>query len=164
VRSAPTPAGGKRASKSAVFRKQVLNLLVPGPVSRMSEASAGIGMEGMRRQTRASLLPGILAVAGAGLVAACASVPGRSPAQARADAVTADRVYLALNSDPVYFFRHVDVSVDDGVARLSGVVWTTEALFAAQRIARDVPGVTRVVNRMELERAALRGGGDGGGP
>jgi osmotically-inducible protein OsmY len=97
------------------------------------------------------------------LAAACASAPPKSPAQARADAATVDRVYAALNANPVYFFRHVDVSVDDGVARLSGVVWTTDALFAAQRIARGVPGVTRVVNRMKLERAALRGGGDGGG-
>jgi osmotically-inducible protein OsmY len=115
----------------------------------------------VRAGARGGMLSGMLVAAA--LAIACASTPPKSPAQARADAATADRVHAALNADPVFFFRHVDVSVDDGVARLSGVVWTTDALFAAQRIARNVPGVTRVVNRMELERSALRGGGDGGG-
>jgi osmotically-inducible protein OsmY len=99
----------------------------------------------------------------AGTVAACATPPAKSPAQAQADAVTADRVYAALNDNPVFYFRDVDVSVDDGVATLGGYVWTTDALYSAQRIARKVPGVTRVVDRMELERAAMRGGGDGAG-
>jgi osmotically-inducible protein OsmY len=102
-------------------------------------------------------------LAAAVTVTACSTTPERSPEQARADAATADRVYLALNDNPVFYFRDVDVSVDDGVATLSGYVWTTDALFSAQRIARNVAGVTRVVDRMELERAAMRGGGDGGG-
>jgi len=80
-------------------------------------------------------------------------------AQARADAATADRVYAALNDDPIFFFRHVDVNVDDGVAHLSGFVWTTDALYRAEQIARNVPGVICVEDRMELARPAFRGGG-----
>jgi osmotically-inducible protein OsmY len=99
----------------------------------------------------------------AALQAACASGPPRSPAQILADNVTADRIYAALNADPVYYLKDVDVGVDDGVARLSGYVWTTDALYRAQRIARNVPGVTEVKNELLLERAAQRGGGDGGG-
>lgn len=89
--------------------------------------------------------------------------PSRSPAQLQADDATASRVYAALNDDPVYYLQDVDVGVYDGVARLSGYVWTTDALYRAQRIARNVPGVTGVRNEMQLERAAQRGGGDGGG-
>ena len=96
-------------------------------------------------------------------VAACASAPPKSPEQERADAATAERVLAALETNPIYYFRDVEVSVDYGVARLSGYVWTTDALYAAQNIARRVPGVTGVQDTMELERQGNRGGGDGTG-
>jgi osmotically-inducible protein OsmY len=105
----------------------------------------------------------VFALVAALLAGACATAPPESPAQARINAATADRVYAALNANPVFYFRDVDVSVDGGVAYLSGYVWTTDALYQAQNIARGVPGVTRVVDDMKLEREGLRGGGDGGG-
>lgn len=93
------------------------------------------------------------------LAIACSSRPPRSPEQARADAAVAERVYSALNADPVYFYRHVDVRVDNGVADLSGYVWTTDALYRARQIARETPGVTQVVtSRLELEREGLDNG------
>lgn len=97
------------------------------------------------------------------LAVGCSTTPPKSPEQARADAATTDQVQAALNDAPYYYFRDVEVSVDSGVARLSGYVWTTPALYAAQKLARGVPGVVRVVNEMQLERAAARGGSDGGG-
>jgi osmotically-inducible protein OsmY len=97
------------------------------------------------------------------LAAACASAPPKSPEEERADAATAGRVYAALEADPIFYFRDVDVSVDNGVAHLSGYVWTTDALYRAQEIARRVPGVTRVFHHMELERQGNRGGADGTG-
>jgi len=93
------------------------------------------------------------------LAVACSSMPPKSPEQARSDAAVADRVYSALNADPVYFFRHVDVRVDNGVADLSGYVWTTDALYRARQIARETRGVTQVVtSRLELEREGLDNG------
>jgi osmotically-inducible protein OsmY len=92
------------------------------------------------------------------LAVACANTPAGSPAQAQADAAIASRVSAALNDDPIFFFRHVEVSIDHGVASLTGIVWTTDALYRAQQITRGVPGVTRVVNRMELERPQRTGG------
>ena len=108
----------------------------------------------MSRRTRT------LAVLFAAMVVAsgCAGwLPKASP-QSAADVALANRVYLALNADPVYFYRHVDVRVDDGVADLSGYVWTSEAMYHARQIARGVPGITRVVNQLELEREG-RGNG-----
>jgi osmotically-inducible protein OsmY len=95
------------------------------------------------------------------LVVACVTTPPRPPEQLRADAATAERVYAALDQDPNFFFRHVDVDVESGVVCLSGYVWSTEALFRAQDIARAVPGVVGVKDQMELEREAMRGGSDG---
>jgi osmotically-inducible protein OsmY len=97
------------------------------------------------------------------LAAACSSAPPKSAEQDRADAATAERVYAALEADPIFYFRDVEVSVDYGVALLSGYVWTTDALYRAQEIAAAVPGVMRVRDHMELERQGNRGGGDGTG-
>lgn len=101
----------------------------------------------------------ICAVLGVALLpAACSSPPTRSPSQVTADNATAARVYAALNDDPVYFFAHIDVTVDNGVARLSGFVWTADAQYEAQRVARGVPGVVAVADELELARASKRGG------
>ena len=69
------------------------------------------------------------------------------------DEVLASAVYSQLNADPTYYFRHVDVKVDNGVANLSGYVWSTDAIYAARKIAGNVPGVTGVMtNQLQLER------------
>jgi len=107
-----------------------------------------------RRSAHALALTAILA-----LLSACAtSAPRAPPANANDDAL-AHRVYLALNADPWYFFRHVDVRVDNGVADLSGYVWSADAVYEARQIASGVPGVTRVVtSHLELERNGLSNG------
>jgi osmotically-inducible protein OsmY len=67
--------------------------------------------------------------------------------------ILANAVYSKLNADPTYYFRHVDVRVDRGVAHLSGYVWSTDAIYRARYLARSVPGVTGVVTtQLELER------------
>ena len=114
----------------------------------------------LEHRSSASLL---LAVCAAVAAVACSSTPPKSPEQERADTATAERVHAALEANPIYYFRDVEVSVDYGVADLSGYVWTTDALYAAQGIARRVPGVTGVRDTMELERQGNRGGGDGTG-
>ena len=73
------------------------------------------------------------------------------------------RFDATLEANPIYYFHDVDVEVDDGVARLGGYVWSTDALYHAQQIARSVPGVTAVRDEMKLEREANRGGGDSAG-
>jgi osmotically-inducible protein OsmY len=93
------------------------------------------------------------------LLGACATSAPRSPPPSAADEALAHRVYLALNADPWYFFRHVDVRIDGGVADLSGYVWSADALYQARQIASGVPGVTRVVtSHLELERNGLSNG------
>ena len=102
---------------------------------------------------------GTVLAAAAGLAAACSTAPPRSPVQTESDRTVADRVYAALDADPTYFYRHVDVRVEDGVADLSGYVWTTNAIYRAREIARQVSGVTRVVtSHLELERKGLTKG------
>src|SRR5579863_7137929 len=101
----------------------------------------------------------VLLVAAA-LAASCATSGGPPPPpQTPAEQLLANQIYQALNADPIYFFRHVNVAVHNGVADLSGYVWTTDALYRARQIARGVPGVNGVVtSRLELEREGRANG------
>jgi len=93
---------------------------------------------------------------------ACATFVAETPEESAADVAVATQIYAALNADPTYYYRHVDVHVDNGIARLSGYIWSVDALNRAKQIAAGVPGVTAVVNQMELERNGSRGGGHSG--
>ena len=75
------------------------------------------------------------------------------------DEILANAIYSELNASPTYYFRHVDVAVDNGVAHLSGYVWSTDEIYRARTIAGQTPGITRVVsNQLELERNGRSGG------
>ena len=102
-------------------------------------------------------------IAVATLTVSCASAPPKPsvpPAAASmrselgaTDEILANTVYSELNADPTYYFRHVDVRVDNGVAHLGGYVWSTDAIYAARKIASNVPGITGVrTSQLELER------------
>jgi osmotically-inducible protein OsmY len=110
---------------------------------------------------RVTLAAGAFAApcAGALLAVACSTIGPKPPGEQAADEVLAERVCAQLNTDPLYYYRHVDVTVDDGVADLSGYVWSTQALYRARQITLGVPGVRRVVtSHLELEREGLTRG------
>jgi osmotically-inducible protein OsmY len=85
-------------------------------------------------------------------VAACASGPSQTDAQAQADKVMAERVEAALNADKSLFAKHITAHADNGVVRLTGYVWETTDFEEAVFVAQGVPGVTKVVNDLELNR------------
>ena len=70
-----------------------------------------------------------------------------------ADKQVAEQVYDRLKADHVEYYKHVTVSAENGVVTLGGTVATTEALNKAKKIAQGVPGVTKVSDKMTLERA-----------
>ena len=85
-------------------------------------------------------------------VAACATGPSETDAQAQADKVMAERVEAALNADRSLFAKHITAHADNGVVRLTGYVWEATDFDEAVFIAQGVPGVTQVVNDLELNR------------
>jgi len=93
------------------------------------------------------------------MLTACAGQPAShqtSPAsETRTDEAIAAQVRDVLNADQVYYFKHVDVQVSHGVVTLGGYVWSTPAIYRAKKVAAAVPGVTGVVNQLELEREGL---------
>src|SRR5262252_3970777 len=85
-------------------------------------------------------------------VLACASGPPKTDAQLQADKVMAERVEAALGADKALFAKHITAHADNGVVRLTGYVWEASDFQEAVSIAEGVPGVTRVVNDLELNR------------
>ncbi len=92
-------------------------------------------------------------------LAACATGPAKTPAQQQADKATVDKVEQALGADATLYARHIIVKADNGVVRLTGFVWDQPDLVEAERIARSVPGVIRVVNALELQRNGVDNSG-----
>jgi osmotically-inducible protein OsmY len=90
------------------------------------------------------------------LAAACAANRPNSLGQRQSDIRATKEVYSKLNSDPAYYYAHVSIRVENGVAHLSGYVWSTEALYHAKEVATSVPGVTAVVDNLALEREPAR--------
>ena len=126
----------------------------------------------MKRRSLISCIPAFITATT--LTVSCANAPRRPtpvpvpvPTEAERTAAlqhatedaVASYIYTQLDEDPIYFFRHVNVRVDEGVATLSGYVWETDAIYRAREIASDVPGVTRVVsNDLRLERNGQNSG------
>jgi osmotically-inducible protein OsmY len=80
----------------------------------------------------------------------CASTPPESPEQAQADAATAARVYAALEADRLHFYIGLEVRVRYGEAYIGGLTFDASVRDEGTEIARNVPGVTKVVNRIEV--------------
>jgi osmotically-inducible protein OsmY len=90
-------------------------------------------------------------------LAACMTT--KTPEQRQADKELAEQVQAALNADKNLYSRHIVVRGDNGVVTLGGYVWTPEEMSAAVQIAQDVAGVTKVVNRMEVDRGDVQDSG-----
>jgi|SRR5580698_467588 hypothetical protein len=105
------------------------------------------------------LLTTLVLAAAVGGLTACLSGPPKTAAERQADKDLSDQVLTALTSDKTLYARHINVRADNGVVTLSGHVWTTEELAAAPQIAQSVPGVSKVVNRIEVDRGAIQDSG-----
>jgi osmotically-inducible protein OsmY len=85
-------------------------------------------------------------------LAACVSGAPKTDSQVQADKVMAERVEAALAADRSLFAKHITAHADNGVVRLTGYVWEANDFEEATYIASNVPGVTKVVNDLELNR------------
>ena len=109
-------------------------------------------MVGLKKRVLSSASIGALL----SLTVACATDPPKTANELQANREIADRVRSALNADKYLFTRHISVRVDSGVAHLEGYVWSPTDIYEAKRVARRVPGVTVVVNELELQTRDIR--------
>ena len=83
---------------------------------------------------------------------ACATGPRKTPSELQVDKETSDRVEYALNADSHLSTRNISVRADGGVVHLAGYVRNLTDISEAKRTATQVPGVTKVINALEVQR------------
>jgi len=108
----------------------------------------------MKRLTQRLLCTTLAACAMAGATG-CATGPYKTSEQQVNDKETADAVEAALKANTHIYTQHVTVQADNGVVHLGGYVWNDFDQYEAERTAESVPGVSKVVDEMELERNGI---------
>lgn len=104
-----------------------------------------------RRNTAAAVLAAV-SMASA-VVAGCSSTPTQQPAaEAVDDGVVTAKVKAALVADPVTKAHRITVETFKGTVQLSGFVETDEARSRALQLARNVDGVRKVKDAMEVRK------------
>jgi osmotically-inducible protein OsmY len=84
----------------------------------------------------------------------CATAAPESPEQVEADETIARSVYAALEADRIHLYIGLDVHVRAGVAYVSALTFDPSVRDAATETASRVPGVTKVVNEIEVSAGA----------
>ena len=95
----------------------------------------------------------ILALNLVGASTACQSTTGKTAMQTMHDASVTAAVQRKLTADRVSNFARVDVDTEHGIVQLSGVVQTSEQRARAEALAKQVNGVTRVDNNLQVQTA-----------
>lgn len=105
---------------------------------------------GLRRGRQRASLAG-LATAAALFMTGCPESDIPHGDEIPQDDPAATRAQGGMHSDEALHERPVQVEVRDGVVYLSGIVRSEEEKERAEEIARDVEGVEKVVNEIEVQ-------------
>ncbi len=92
------------------------------------------------------------------LAQAPASTPPRSEprpevvvtATRESDALLESKVVQALERDPYLFAGHINVSAENGIVRVEGIVEDPFDMVQVLRLARRIAGKRRVINEIEI--------------
>jgi hyperosmotically inducible protein len=82
---------------------------------------------------------------------ACQSTTRKTAGQTMTDSKITASVQSKLTADRASNFTRVDVDTDRGVVSLSGVVPSAEQKSRAEELARQVNGVTRINNNLQIQ-------------
>jgi len=89
-----------------------------------------------------------------GGLAACQDTAGKTASRAMNDASVTAAVQRNITADRSANFTRVDVDTVEGIVRLSGVVHTPEQRTRAEELAKQVDGVRRVHNGLQIQTTA----------
>jgi osmotically-inducible protein OsmY len=104
------------------------------------------------RSTAAALVAALMASA---VMTGCSSTPTQQSAgESVDDGVVTAKVKAALVADPMTKAHQINVETFKGTVQLSGFVETDEARARALQLARDVDGVKKVKDAMEVRRGS----------
>ena len=83
-------------------------------------------------------------------LAACQATTGKTASQTMNDASITAAVQTKLTTDRMANFTRVDVDTEQGIVQLSGVVQTSEQRARAEELTKQVNGVKRVHNNLQV--------------
>ncbi|WP_447987399.1 BON domain-containing protein [Nitrospira sp. Nam74] len=92
----------------------------------------------------------VMIVAVVGLIG-CQSMTGKTAGENISDASISTAVQSKLTSDRMSNFTRVDVDTERGVVNLSGVVQSAEQKARASELTRQVNGVKKVNNNLQVQ-------------
>lgn len=92
-----------------------------------------------------------LAISILGGLAACQATTGKTASQTMNDASVTAAVQSKLTADRVDNFTRVDVDTEKGTVLLSGVVQTSAQRARAEELTKQVDGVKRVRNHLQIQ-------------
>jgi len=98
----------------------------------------------------------LCAVLTAVLFTACRTASDEAAGQTISDASISTAVQSKLTGDRISNFARVDVGADHGVVTLTGVVQSADQKKRAAELARQVQGVKRVNNNLQIEQRPPR--------
>ncbi|HYM88986.1 MAG TPA: BON domain-containing protein [Nitrospiraceae bacterium] len=91
------------------------------------------------------------------ILTACQSMTGKTAGQTIDDATVTTSVLAKLTSDKASNFSRIDVDTNRSVVTLNGVVRTVDEKSRAEDLARQVAGVTKVNNNLQIQSLADTG-------
>ena len=97
------------------------------------------------------LLTGVLGMILLLSLGACQAATGKTAGRVVDDKSITAQVKGKLTTDRISNFSRVDVDTDRGVVHLSGVVQSAEQKARAAELAREVEGVRRVDNNLQIQ-------------
>lgn len=90
--------------------------------------------------------------------AGCQSTTGKTAGQSMSDASITAAVQSKLTGDRISNFTRVDVDTEGGVVNLSGIVLSADQRKRAEELARQVNGVVRVNNNLQIQHQPVKTG------
>lgn len=102
-----------------------------------------------------TIFVGLLGV-GLMFLTACQSMTGKTAGQSIDDASVTASLQGKLTADRLSNFSRINVDTDRGVVLLNGVVRSAEEQTRAEELARQVEGVTKVNNNLQIQSTSIR--------
>lgn len=87
-----------------------------------------------------------------GIFSACQAITGRTAGTTVDDTTITTAVKAQLAKDKLGTLARIDVDTTNGVVALNGVVKTPQERSRAEEIARNVGGVKKVINNLQIQK------------
>jgi hyperosmotically inducible protein len=90
------------------------------------------------------------------ILTACESMTGKTTGQTIDDATMTASIQGKLTADKLSNFSRINVDTDRGIVTLNGVVRSAEEQSRAEELARQVDGVRKVNNNLQIQSTSMK--------